>query len=101
MNSVTITEEFHLQDLKSNPIAMNDLEVLHEFTGSYEALFNKRSRLYKERGLKDKSLSEMDYKQLILEHCTFLKRPVFIIDDKVFVGNSKSTVTALAAELNE
>ncbi|WP_115460925.1 arsenate reductase family protein [Winogradskyella aurantiaca] len=101
MNSVNISEEFHIQDLKSNPISQTDLEKLHEFTGSYESLFNKRSRLYKERGLKDKNLSEMDFKALLLEHYTFLKRPVFIAGDKIFIGNSKSTITALAAELNE
>ncbi len=101
MNSVNISQEFQIQDLKSNPISSKDLEELHGFTGSYESLFNKRSRLYKERGLKNKNLSELDFKELILEHYTFLKRPVFIVNDKVFIGNSKSTVTSLAAELNE
>ena len=101
MNSVNISQEFQIQDLKSNPISLKDLEELHGFTGSYESLFNKRSRLYKERGLKNKNLSELDFKELILEHYTFLKRPVFIVNDKVFIGNSKSTVTSLAAELKE
>jgi arsenate reductase len=52
-------------------------------------------------GLKDKSLSESDYKRLILEEDTFLKRPVFIVNDSIFVGNSKKTVEALKKSLNE
>ena len=50
-------------------------------------------------GLKDKNLTEDDYKELILSHYTFLKRPVFIIEDKIYVGNSKKVVASLIADL--
>jgi arsenate reductase len=50
---------------------------------------------YKELGLKDKPLTEKDYRNYILEEYTFLKRPVTIIDDKIFVGSEKKTVEAL------
>jgi len=43
-------------------------------------------------GLKEKTLSEQDYRQLILDEYTFLKRPVIIIDDQIFVGNAKKEV---------
>jgi arsenate reductase len=55
---------------------------------------------YKEWKLKDKSLSEKDYRQYILDEYTFLKRPVVIIDDKIFVGSEKKTVAALKVALN-
>ena len=70
-------------------------------SGSYESLFSRRAMKYKSMGLKDKSLSEKDYRQLILDEDTFLKRPVFIVNDKIFVGNSKKTIEALSSALNE
>jgi arsenate reductase-like glutaredoxin family protein len=42
-----------------------------------------------------KSLKEEDFKKLILEDYRFLKRPVFVTDQEVFVGNDKSTVENL------
>lgn len=69
--------------------------------GSYEALFSRRAIKYKSMGLKDKPLSESDYKQLILEEDTFLKRPVFIVGKQIFIGNSKNTIQALISALNE
>ena len=81
-----------LQDIKEFPILDEELEKLKNLSGSYESLFNKRARLYKERGLKNQELSEEDYKDLLLEHYTFLKRPVLLMDDQIFIGNSKKTV---------
>jgi arsenate reductase len=63
--------------------------------GSYEALFSRRAMKYKEWGLKDKKLEEKDYRQYILDEYTFLKRPVVIINDKIFIGSEKKTVAAL------
>lgn len=77
------------------PLSETQVEQLKEKAGSYEALFSKRARLYRERDLKSKNLSEEDYKKLLLEHYTFLKRPVFLIEDEVFIGNSKNTVAAV------
>ncbi|NPA09559.1 MAG: arsenate reductase family protein, partial [Chlorobi bacterium] len=42
-----------------------------------------------------KSLSENGFKDLLLDHYSFLKRPVFITDDSIFVGNEKKNVEAL------
>ena len=39
------------------------------------------------------------FKNLILEHYTFLKRPILINDDQIFVGNSKSVVAAALESL--
>lgn len=91
--------EVKLQDIKEFPITEVELEMLHELTGSYEFLINKRARLYQERGLKDQELLEEDFKNLLLEHYTFLKRPVILVENEVFVGNSKKIVQAAGEAL--
>ena len=63
-------------------------------TDSYEALFSKRAKLYKERNLKEAKLLDEDYLNLLLEHYTFLKRPIIVNNDEIFIGNSKKTVAA-------
>lgn len=83
---------FVLQDIKTEIVTISQLEDMYNLTGSYEALFSKRARLYKEKGLAAKELSEKDYKKLILEHYTFLKRPVILVDDLIFIGNSKKNI---------
>lgn len=83
---------FDLQDIKKTPIIESELNFLKEKVGSYEKLFNKRSQLYKERGLKNQVLTENDYKNLILEHYTFLVRPVVVIDNQVFTGSSPEKI---------
>ncbi|GAA4311195.1 arsenate reductase [Pontixanthobacter gangjinensis] len=87
-------ESFILQDIKSEEITEEQLDEMHELSGSYEALFSKRARLYKERDLKNKNLQEEDYRKLILEHYTFLKRPVILNGNEIFIGNSKKNVAA-------
>ena len=83
-----------MQDIKSEPITLSQVEEMKDMEGSYEALFSKRAQLYRKRGLNEQTLSEDDYKNLILEHYTFLKRPVMILEDAIFVGNSKKVVAA-------
>jgi arsenate reductase len=88
-----------MQDIKFEKITPSQLEEMRKMKGSYEALFSRRALKYKELGLKDKKLDEQDYRKLILDEYTFLKRPVVIIDDKIFVGSEKKTVEALKKEL--
>lgn len=88
------TSDFVLQGIKEEEITVKQLEEMHALSGSYEALFSKRAKLYKEMDLKNQELTEKDYKQYILEHYTFLKRPVIIVDDQIFIGNSAKTVAA-------
>ncbi len=94
-------EFFKLQDIKADPITLDQLLELKHRAGTYEALFSKRARLYKERDLKNKQLSEEDYKNLLLEHYTFLKRPVVMNGQKIFIGNSKKEVAAAKTSLSE
>jgi arsenate reductase len=81
---------FH--DIKQDPITIEELEEMHRLAGSYEALFSKKAQLYKSLDLKNKSLTEADFKNYILEHYTFLSRPVFIIDGTIYIGNSQQNM---------
>ncbi|WP_225036637.1 arsenate reductase family protein [Winogradskyella sp. SM1960] len=94
INELNLPEGFELQDIKTDAITTSQIETMRRLTDSYENLFSKRARLYKELGLKDKSLSEDDYKNYILEHYTLLKRPVIVYNNQLFIGNSKKTVEA-------
>ena len=76
-------------DIKKNPLTASQLEQLHALAGSYEALFSRKAQLYKSLDLKNKTLLEADYKMYLLQHYTFLSRPVFIIDNKIYIGNSQ------------
>ncbi len=85
---------FQLQDIKLESITEEQLDQMRKLAGSYEALFSKRARLYRQKGLHEKRLSETDFKNHILEHYTFLKRPVIQVEDQLFIGNSKKVVAA-------
>jgi len=50
-------------------------------------------------GLDVSKFGEKDFRKYILEHYSFLKRPVIVIDGQVFVGNAKATVEAAKAAL--
>ncbi len=89
-----------LQEIKSEAITPEQLEQMAALSRSYESLFSRRAMLFRQRGLHEKDLSENDYKDLILEHYTFLKRPVVVLDDRIFVGNSKKTVQAAKEALH-
>ena len=99
LKELNLSKEFVKQEIKANPVNENELEKLYNYTGNYENLVNKRSRLYTSRKLSAKNLTEIDFKNLILEHYTFLKRPILINDDQIFVGNSKSVIAAALESL--
>ncbi len=80
------------QDIKQDPITEEQLEEMYQLSGSYEILFSKKAQLYKSLGLKDKNLTEADFKKYILEHYTFLSRPIFIIHGVIYIGNSQQNI---------
>jgi arsenate reductase len=90
---------FVLQDIKGEKISPAQLDELKEKAGSYGVLFSRRAIKYKEMGLKDQALSEADYRRLILEEYTFLKRPVVLVGDRIFIGSEKKTVEGLREAL--
>ncbi|WP_333807604.1 arsenate reductase family protein [Flavobacterium sp.] len=92
IKSLPNIEGFIFQDIKEEPITVKQLEEMHTLTGNYEVLFSKKAKLYKEMGLKDEVLTEVDFKRYILEHYTFLARPVIMVNQTIFVGNSPKNV---------
>jgi arsenate reductase len=101
LSALEIPSTFILNDIKTKPLTEKDLEALKELSGSYEAVFSKRAQLYKERDLRSKNLKEVDYKNLLLEHYTFLKRPIIIMDQALFIGNAKATIEAAKKRMHE
>jgi arsenate reductase len=92
LKDLNLSSDFILQDIKSEEITVKQLEHMKTLAGSYEALFSKKAKLYKEMDLKNQALQERDYKHYILDHYTFLSRPVIMIDDAIFIGNSKQVI---------
>lgn len=84
-----------LQDVKSQPITASELDELKTLSGSYESLFSRKSKLYTEMGLKNAELTEVDYRHYILGHYTFLKRPVCVFDQHIFIGPSEENLMAI------
>lgn len=93
------TDGIELQDIKTEPMTADQVDGMIALAGSAEALFSKRARKYKELGLKDQELNDAQIRHFILEEYTFLKRPVLVLDDQIFVGNSKKVVEAAAEAL--
>lgn len=87
--------DWELREIKKEPITKEELAEMYKKAGSYESLFSKKSTQIKLRGLDVKSLKENDFKDLLLDHYTFLKRPVFLTDQKIFIGNDKNNVESL------
>ena len=101
IKSLNLPDNFDFQDIKEQEISVKQLETMQQLSGSYEALFSKRAKLYKEMGLKDQRLTEKDFKHYILEHYTFLSRPVIIYNDQIFIGNSPKIVEAAKKAIHE
>ena len=100
MKEIGVGDSWEQQDIKTEKITTSQIEEMYRLSGSYDSLFSRRAMKYKSMGLKEKELSESDYKELILEEYTFLKRPVIILEDKIFIGNSKQVVISVQEELN-
>ena len=87
-------KEYVMQDIKTEPITPAQIDEMKKMAGSYEALFSRIALKFRGWGLNKMKLTEKDYRKYILEEYTFLKRPVFIIGDKIFIGNSPKNVEA-------
>ncbi|MDQ0594676.1 arsenate reductase-like glutaredoxin family protein [Chryseobacterium ginsenosidimutans] len=91
---------WELREIKKEPITKDELEAMYEQTKSYEALFSKKSTQIKLRELDIKTLGESDFKELLLDHYTFLKRPVFLTDNEIFIGSDKENLGKIRAFFN-
>jgi len=101
IKELDVDDDFELQNIKEEQITTEQLEKMKDMSGSYESLFSRRAMKYRRMGLNEMELSEGDYKKYILEEYTFLKRPVVIIDEEIFVGNSKKIVEAAKQKLSK
>ena len=95
------SHDFEMQDIKMEKITANQIDKMKKMVGSYEALFSRRALKYKALGLKDKKLTEENYRQYILDEYTFLKRPVVLVGDKIFIGSEKKTIELLKKTIQQ
>ena len=93
--------DVRLQDIKTARISAEQLDEMARLSGSYESLFSRKAIKFRTAGLADKQLSESDFRRLLLEEYTFLKRPVVQAGQRIFVGNAAKTVAAAKAALSE
>ena len=100
IKSLPNSDRLTFRDIKQDSLIVAELDEMQKLSGSYESLFSKKAQLYKSLGLKEKELSEDDYRKYILEHYTFLSRPVFIIDNKIYIGNSPKNIHNVISALS-
>ena len=94
-------KDVELQDIKTEKITPAQLDEMAKLAGSYETLFSRKSMKYRSLGLADKKLTEKDYRKLILEEYTFLRRPVGVIGNEIFIGNAKAATEGLKNKLKK
>ena len=90
-------KSFTLREIKGDPITPAELDDMKKLAGSYEALFSRIALKYRSMGLNTVALTEKDYRRLILQEYTFLKRPVMVLGGEIFVGHAPKVVAAAIA----
>lgn len=90
-----------LQDVKHSPATAEQLDFLYKTTLSYEALINKRGRVFTQLKREGVVFNEDIYKNLLLKEYSCLKRPILILNSIVYLGNAKATVAKMSAALHE
>ena len=78
---------------------MDRLFVGSKSEGLYPVLHAEDGQQYRlhyrgDISLNEKTLSELEYKKYILKEYTFLKRPVMLFNNQIFIGNAPKTVAA-------
>ncbi|MFV0237492.1 MAG: arsenate reductase family protein [Flavobacteriales bacterium] len=73
------------QDIKVKALSKDQLVEMRSLVESYEQLFSKSARKYRTLENKDK-LTEKDYEKLILSEYTYLKRPILLDEERIFIG---------------
>lgn len=99
ISELNLPETIALQDIKKDRICENQLNEMIALAGNVASLFSRRSMKYRAWGLHEKELSDYEMKALIIEEYTFLKRPVLVLDDKIFIGNSGKVLEAMKEAL--
>lgn len=99
IKNLNLREKFELQDIKTNKITYEQLEYLLKLGANTEMLFNKRSRKYAGLGKKVEEMDEEEIKKHILDEYTFLKRPVVVFNDELFISSTKDVLEKLAEKI--
>lgn len=86
-----ILQEIEQVDIKTNPPTAEEVDMFAQMAGNYEAIFNNRAQKLKDVPDRD-NLNEARYRELLLSHYSYLKRPVIISADAIFAGNSALTI---------
>ncbi len=94
-------KKFTLREIKTEAITAKELDAMKKLAGSYEALFSRVALKYRSMGLNAMTLTERDYRKYILQEYTFLKRPVMVLDDRIYIGNGKNMVKAMVEAAKE
>ena len=94
LKELKLPPTFKYQDIKEHPLTKKDIEAMYGLSQSFESLFSRRAKLYTEMGLKNEVLDEQDFKHYLMQHYTFLKRPVIINHNEIFIGSASKTIEA-------
>jgi arsenate reductase len=97
LKQLNLPSDIALIDIKQTNIDGEALDKIAGMAGSYEQLFSKKAMKYKALGYDKRTLSELEYRQIIVEEYTFLRRPVIVYDDFFSIGNSKEEVNKAIA----
>ena len=100
INILGIENKSFLQDVKHKILSKNQLDFLYNYTKSYEALINKRGLVYKKIKQDGLIMNEKKFKELLEKEYSCVKRPILIWNNKVYIGNSKSTVEMMNFVIN-
>lgn len=95
------THKAILINLKKQNIGPEDLDLMYKNTGSYESLFNKRAQKWKSLPESERPQKDEQFRDLILNEYTFLKRPAVIADGQSAAGNDQKTVEKMIQLINE
>lgn len=99
IKDLSLADHFELQNIKTNKITLEQLNQMIKLAGSASNLFSTRSRKYAALDKKLAELTEEEIKSLIMEEYTFLKRPVAIVGNDIFVGSSQAVIERLSQRL--
>jgi arsenate reductase len=97
LKQLNLPSDISLIDIKQTNISAEALDEIAGMAGSYERLFSKKAMKYKSLGYDKRTLSELEYRHIIVEEYTFLRRPVIVYDDFFSIGNSKEEVNKAIA----
>ena len=98
IKTLDLPKDVNMIDIKKNPLTTAQLDELYQLSGSYEVLLNKRAQKLKE--IDKTTLDENKIKCLLLDHYTYLKRPVLLYKKELFIGNAKSTIAAAKSKID-